>query len=758
MANNIDFNVNSNAVTVLNQTGAAAENTAKGFTSAKAELRALQQQLLQMDSSSEEFKKASARAAELKDNIGDLSAEINANAGNAFEGLSNNVGLFGSRLMSLDLKGAGQALKNMGTNVSSINFKALKDEMGGLISGLASLGKAILSNPILLLASVITGIIVYWKELQGLFNSAKIDKLEKQKQVLDEQATAMERQMNIQKKIDINNASTYEQEKQILQTKIKSADKEIEIARLKGDTDKMTEAIKNKEQTVYDLKLLQAQEQGKLNKAIDDARRMVDKDYDVQRKREEATKGFVEAQEKLVKDEELRIRQQTTANKLFGNTFQTNKQITGEIYKQGEIQKGNGSMLFVQNTQEEKKHLLFQKQLSVNEQALANKKTELGYLKEASQLASDAIKTEEQLAKEAEDKRKKEERDAENKRKREERLAKLEEQKKKLAEDVLAIEKEMAEFQRRNQTPQQAELFQLEEKYKVQKATFEQAKVSQEELTQLETNYLIKRAEINKKYSDEQYVKDEAKRQKEIARAEQQFQELQRLQSTAKENEINDAVLASEKLQELAVGNIELETKIQEDLQKKIAEINKKYSDAEIEATKKAEEEKQAARQTAQDFRLRQLNESFAALGALNDAFTKKGQEQSKKQFQIQKALNLASAVVDTYGGINRALNDKTMPSTTARIVQASIVGAMGLANVLKISKTEYGNASAPSGTNMSAGGGDGGTTAPSPANFAFVGNQPNQQPPLQAYVVSTQVSSNLEAQQLINNQARLGG
>jgi hypothetical protein len=60
----------------------------------------------------------------------------------------------------------------------------------------------------------------------------------------------------------------------------------------------------------------------------------------------------------------------------------------------------------------------------------------------------------------------------------------------------------------------------------------------------------------------------------------------------------------------------------------------------------------------------------------------------------------------------------------------------------------------------MSAGGsGDGGTTAPSPANFAFVGNQPNQQqPPLQAYVVGTQVSSNLEAQQLIQNQSRLGG
>ena len=159
MANTIDFNVNSNAVTVLNQTAVAAENTAKGFTSAKAELRALQQQLLQMDQTSDAFKKASARAAELKDNISDLGAEINANAGNAFEGLSNNVGLFGSRLMSLDLKGAGQALAGMGVAVSKIDFKTIKEEIGGLIQGLGKLAKAVLANPYLMLAAAIALIV-----------------------------------------------------------------------------------------------------------------------------------------------------------------------------------------------------------------------------------------------------------------------------------------------------------------------------------------------------------------------------------------------------------------------------------------------------------------------------------------------------------------------------------------------------------------------------------------------------------------------
>ncbi len=76
MATTKEFNISSNAVTVLNQTADAAENTAKGFTSMKAELRALQNQMLSMDQTSEEFQKASKRAAELKDNIGDLSAEI----------------------------------------------------------------------------------------------------------------------------------------------------------------------------------------------------------------------------------------------------------------------------------------------------------------------------------------------------------------------------------------------------------------------------------------------------------------------------------------------------------------------------------------------------------------------------------------------------------------------------------------------------------------------------------------------------------
>jgi len=134
--------------------------------------------------------------------------------------------------------------------------------------------------------------------------------------------------------------------------------------------------------------------------------------------------------------------------------------------------------------------------------------------------------------------------------------------------------------------------------------------------------------------------------------------------------------------------------------------------------------------------------------------------------FVLQKALAIGQIVVDTQreiagywanptwklspdGGATLA----TAASTAAKLRAATSIATIAGATIGRF--MSGGTASVGGSTGSTSGGG---TTAPSPANFAFLQNQPNQQPPLQAYVVSTQVSSNLEAQQLINNQARLGG
>lgn len=722
MANTIDFNVSTNAVNVLNQTGAAAENTAKGFTSAKAELRALQQQLLQMDSSSAEFKKASARAAELKDNISDLSAEINANAGNAFESLSNNASLFGSRLMSLDLKGAGTALTGMATAIRGITFAQLGAELGGLTKGIVAMGKALLANPIFLLAGVLIGVIAYWKELSDFVTgkSKMLENLKAQAETLKSQEQALSRQKALQTALKSGAAEILRLELEMLKNKQSQAEVAMQIAVAEDDKAAFLAAQQQQLEAINELEIRKIKINQDAQALLDKIRSGQDDQYNKQVLQNQAFGEYKKA------TEELGVLQQLNGQRI--------KQLDLDIY-QAKLS-GNKAL---------QEKLLLEKQSLTNQNiSLQNNKDEIW---NAGQAAKEEVKTAAEL--ERIEKRKAES----AKRKSESEAAS-----KKLKEEVAAIEKEMAEFNRSGMSSVEYEIYQAEEKYKVQLETFRRAKKSKEEIEQLQLTHELKIQNILKKSDDEQYAIDEAKRQEERAKAEEQFQLLQRLTSTEKENEINEAVLAAEKMQEQANGNAQTEIAIQEDLNKKIAEINKKYLDAEVDATKKAEEEKKAAQEQAFNARIQLASSGLEALVALNEAFTKKGEKQSKKQFQIQKALNLASAVVDTYGGINRALNDKTMPSTTARIIQASIVGAMGLANVLKISKTEYGNASTPSGTNMNAGGGGEGTQAPSPANFAFLGNQPNQQPPLQAYVVSGQVSSNLEAQQLINNQARLGG
>jgi hypothetical protein len=670
MANNIDFSVSTNAVTVLNQTAGAAENTAKGFTSAKAELRALNNQLLTMDQTSDAFKKASARAAELKDNISDLGAEISANAGNAFEGLSNNVGLFGSRLMNLDLKGAGQALSGMGAAVGKIDFKTLKDEVGGLVTGLGNLGKAVLANPFFLAAGALIAMVVYWEDIKNAVNGTaeNVAKLTGANEGLERQNKILEAKLNIEKISNANSSYAIKLQKEIATNNIKAAQNELEIKTQLGDINGIREAENKLIEARNFLTSITAQQEKDRQNAIDYARSIL-------------YKGYKEQLENAKQQQLIETHRLATANLI--------KQKQDEI---GGLRIQESLQIEQANKEDEKK---FKNFVQVNNEEKKN------YVERAAE--SDAVK-----AKQAE-------------------LNKL-------------IQEE-ADLKKVSAMLWNGELLKVEEVNKIVKEGIKEQKDAV--------------VEIDNSAAEEFRAAYNAIN--EIAKQQSKENELRLLSDKDKELQINkekyDALIAEANLRGLDT-TVFLEAQLATE-----AEIKKKYADKEKDEDDKRRDDKLAKEQEAFNARLSIVSGGLDALVALNDAFTKKGQQQSKKQFQIQKALNLASAVVDTYGGINRALNDKTMPSTTARIIQASIVGAMGLANVLKISKTEYGNASAPSGTNMSAGGGDGGgTTAPSPANFDFLSQQPNQQPPLQAYVLGGQVSSNLEAQQLIQNQSRLGG
>jgi hypothetical protein len=721
-------------MTVLNQTATAADGAAKGIKTLKAQYADLKKQQDQFDPGTEKFNALSQEMGALKDRMNDAAEAVKGNTGPAIEGMSATFGIMGQQLSNLDFEGLTQSIGTFSANLGRVNIASMTGSLKAMIqagvAGFKTLGKVILANPIFLLIGAIVGIIAYWKELSDLVSGKKgmLESLNKQADALKTQEQSLTRQLALQKALGEGAAAILRTELDMLANKQRQAEVAMEIAVLEDDKVKFLEAQQQQLTAINDTEMRRIKIHKDAQSLLDKIRAGKDDEYNKQLLQNQAFSEY------KARTEELGVEQQRNNERA--------RQVNNEI---ADAQRAGNRAL------EEKLKL---EKLSLYNQnvSIQSNKDEIW---NAGMAAKDEVKTEKELAA-----------IAARKAKQAERKSAADAAAKKLADDILAIEQRMAELQRSSMDEQEAELFTMFQRQEIEEQTFIKAKKSADELAQLRATHEAEFAALTAKYDKEAQDKEDERLQKEKEAAQERLKEkqqelidLQTIIDTADESNFQ-ATLSQQQRDLMASQDYYFNLISQaETAGLDTAALIEEQGRKENEIKDKYRKEDEAKQQATQDFRLKQLGESFAALGALNDAFTKKGQQQSKKQFQIQKALNLASAVVDTYGGINRALNDKTMPSTTARIIQASIVGAMGLANVIKISKTEYGNASAPSGTNMSAGGGgDAGTTAPSPANFAFLQNQPNQQPPLQAYVVGTQVSSNLEAQQLIQNQSRLGG
>lgn len=169
MADNVVINLEVNAagaVQNIDAVEAAIVETSDATQSLKAQLRALQLEMQGLDPNSARFAELSKQAGELKDTINDTAEAIRNNAGNAFEGLSNNAQTLGSRLLEMDFSGVGNSAKAMAGNIKGINLKLVTQEIGGMIKGFASLGKALLANPIFLIGAAVAGIIMNFDKLR----------------------------------------------------------------------------------------------------------------------------------------------------------------------------------------------------------------------------------------------------------------------------------------------------------------------------------------------------------------------------------------------------------------------------------------------------------------------------------------------------------------------------------------------------------------------------------------------------------------
>jgi hypothetical protein len=276
------------------------------------------------------------------------------------------------------------------------------------------------------------------------------------------------------------------------------------------------------------------------------------------------------------------------------------------------------------------------------------------------------------------------------------------------------------------------------------------------DITKLKENETSELAKIEKKYLEAQKIANDK------ADEEKQKTEKKRNDKIANEKAVLEELTKSEA--ELRIQKITAQYEADQLLYKDNKEILKALDEKYAKDKEDLENEEFARKILTTQ---KGVDMAMNALSILNDAFQMsagKSEKDQRKAFKAQKAFNLASAIANTYLAVTGALTAGGNPiklATGMQFVEAGIAAAAGAVQIAGIAKTQFDSSSFTKDT-----GDNGGGNAPtmSAPQFNVVGQSGvNQlaslgQQPIQAYVVSGQVTSQqaLDRNRLEN--ATLGG
>jgi len=152
-------------------------------------------------------------------------------------------------------------------------------------------------------------------------------------------------------------------------------------------------------------------------------------------------------------------------------------------------------------------------------------------------------------------------------------------------------------------------------------------------------------------------------------------------------------------------------------------------------------------------------------IGRNDEKLRKKQEAIEKKRFKLNKAANIANATINTYLGATQVLSSKTIPDVAKPFVMAATI-ASGLLQVAQIARQKF-QSSAGSGGSIGAGAGGAGGGEGREFNFNLAGSTQSNQltqsiagqlsQPIQAYVVSSEMTSQQQLDLSISNTATIG-
>jgi predicted RNA-binding protein with EMAP domain len=209
--------------------------------SLKQQLRELQAELANVDPNTDKYVELSQAASELKDKIGDAAEAVGTQAGGAFERVTNSLGLVTGRIANLDFEGAAEGAKLLAKNITDIKPGDIAKGIQGIGSAFASIGKALLTNPIFLIGAAIAAAIVYAEELLSLIDGvtdAETEALDAQKEraaIAKEQVDAISAQEESLKRQGLSEKEITALKLQALNTAILEQKAVVETTRIQAE-------------------------------------------------------------------------------------------------------------------------------------------------------------------------------------------------------------------------------------------------------------------------------------------------------------------------------------------------------------------------------------------------------------------------------------------------------------------------------------------------------------------------------------------
>ena len=317
---------------------------------------------------------------------------------------------------------------------------------------------------------------------------------------------------------------------------------------------------------------------------------------------------------------------------------------------------------------------------------------------------------------------------------REDALKKLDLELKKSAQNVKDAETNLLVFENNIKTERKkANTKAAEDKKKIDDKALVDAKKLAEDKLKIE----LKRIQDIQKLEDELF-----------ATVEQLDEEARQRLQTDQQNEI-DAV--NEKyfalINNTRLGEEEI-LRLKTQLKEEEAIINDKYA-----------KEQLAKDQEVKDAKVQMATDSIDAIMNLTSAFAKDNEKSQKRAFEINKKLQIAQALMQTYQGVQaifaaRAASPESILFPAAPFIAASIALATGLANVQNIRKQQFSGGSAGGGFGGGGvgGGGGGAPTLQPVTNTSSLVPQEAQQ----VYVTETDITNTQNRVEVIESQATI--